>query len=327
MKVPALSIAVLSLCTFVPAQQDPPKPAASKPANDTKAQDPEVVREPTPQERIATLKGKIAKLRGELTALEDADKSGGVPARVKARVGSRQLKSQSFSDPNPPKAEPAQPAPVPVAKKAARLLGDAEKKGLAADVIFTVDGQSVTESEFKDAVAYLKSYPRAEDDDALKTQAVMELVRVKAAMAAFPETGQKARTKILAIQERLKSGGLDFGELATDTSDCPSKTRGGDLGYFGRVGMDFWFTRCAFSLEVGEVSDVIPTSFGYHLIKVTGKEKGDTGEHDRVRASHILTLYGDQTQLAQVSRQVNSGQTDLAFVSDDYRKYAPPAYK
>jgi len=323
MKATALSIAVFSLCAFGHAQanDEVPQRKADK-------QDPEVVREATPAERIAKLKAEIAKLQGELQALQRADEAGGIPARVKTLLGRRTLLSKSFSDPNPPKAStgPAPAAPMNM-KKVARLLGDAEKEGLAADVIFTVDGQAVTKSEFDGAVAYLKSYPRSsDDDDALRQQAVMELVRMKAAMAAFPETGQNAHTRILEIQQQL-AGDQDFADVAQSSSDCPSKARGGDLGYFGRVGMDFWFTKAAFSLDVGEVSKVIPTSFGYHLIKVTGKEKGESGDQDRVKASHILTLYGDQGQLAQVSRRANSGQADLAFVSDEYRKFAPAAYK
>ena len=152
--------------------------------------------------------------------------------------------------------------------------------------------------------------------------------RESAITPTVPATGEKAKARILEIQKKLKAGDIEFADLARESSDCPSKARGGDLDYFGRVGMDFWFTQSAYGLEVGEVSDVVESTFGYHLIKVTAVEEGDTRAQDRVRASHILALYTpNQMELRQITQRVNSGQADLAFVSDEYRAYTPPAFK
>ena len=65
-------------------------------------------------------------------------------------------------------------------------------------------------------------------------------------------------------------GGTDFAELAKAHSDCPSGQKGGDLGQFGRGQMVPEFETAAFGMEVGQVSDVVVTSFGYHLIQRTG---------------------------------------------------------
>jgi peptidyl-prolyl cis-trans isomerase C len=81
----------------------------------------------------------------------------------------------------------------------------------------------------------------------------------------------KARAKLEKIQKKLKKGG-DFAALAGESSDCPSKARGGDLGYFGRGQMVKPFEDAAFSLKKGEVSDIVETGFGYHLIKVIDKK-------------------------------------------------------
>jgi len=77
----------------------------------------------------------------------------------------------------------------------------------------------------------------------------------------------EARKKIEEVQQKLKDGG-DFAALATEYSEGPSATQGGDLGYFGRGQMVKPFEEAALALKPNEVSEVVETRFGYHLIKV-----------------------------------------------------------
>lgn len=83
----------------------------------------------------------------------------------------------------------------------------------------------------------------------------------------------KTEEEAKEIIEELKNG-RDFIELAKEKSTGPSGPDGGDLGYFGKGRMVPEFEKAAFALEPGEISDVVQTSFGYHVIKV--EDKRDT---------------------------------------------------
>ncbi|WP_343562771.1 peptidylprolyl isomerase [Kiloniella sp. b19] len=85
-------------------------------------------------------------------------------------------------------------------------------------------------------------------------------------------TASRSKEEAQSLIEELKgraAGGEDFGALAREFSDCPSGQEGGDLGHFGRGMMVPEFEEAAFSMNVGETSDVVETSFGYHLIHRT----------------------------------------------------------
>jgi len=80
----------------------------------------------------------------------------------------------------------------------------------------------------------------------------------------------KKQSEALAIQERLKQG-EKFAKLAKELSIDPgSAKRDGSLGYFGRGAMVKPFEEVAFKLQIGEVSDLVKSEFGYHIIKRIG---------------------------------------------------------
>jgi parvulin-like peptidyl-prolyl isomerase len=75
--------------------------------------------------------------------------------------------------------------------------------------------------------------------------------------------------KLLEVQAMLKKG-AKFEDLAKLYSECPSKKKGGDLGWFERNKMVKEFTDAVLKMKVGEISEPVKTQFGWHLIKRTG---------------------------------------------------------
>lgn len=100
-------------------------------------------------------------------------------------------------------------------------------------------------------------------------------ILVKVNPSASAEEKKKAKEKAEDILKKIK-GGQDFAKLASEFSDDPgSKMNGGDLGFFAKGRMIKPFEDAAFSLKPGEVSGVVETQFGFHIIKV--EERKDAG--------------------------------------------------
>ncbi len=89
------------------------------------------------------------------------------------------------------------------------------------------------------------------------------------ARSSATRSKDEAASQIADLKAQI-DGGADFAEIAREHSDCPSGAQGGDLGMFGRGQMVPEFETATFAMEVGEMSDVVETDFGYHLIQRTG---------------------------------------------------------
>jgi len=153
------------------------------------------------------------------------------------------------------------------------------KKGMVTEAFVVknfVDKTTVPEDKVK---AYYDSNPQFfKQPEKVKASHILIKVKPEASESEKAE----AMKKIEEAQKKLKKGD-DFAEVAKTSSEGPSASKGGDLGYFGRGQMVKPFEDTAFSLEPGKVSDVLKTQFGYHLIKVIDKKPETTIPFEAVK--------------------------------------------
>lgn len=133
---------------------------------------------------------------------------------------------------------------------------------------------------------------------------------------ATPEQREAARTKALALKTRLDAG-EDFAKIAAAESDGATALQGGDLDWRKSSNLPGVFAAAAPKLKIGEVSNVLDSAAGYHLVKLTAKRGG--GEAQSVvetRAQHILlqanAIRDEQATLAQardLEKRLKAGES------------------
>jgi len=127
-------------------------------------------------------------------------------------------------------------------------------------------------------------------------------ILIKAEEKAFPEEKQKAKEKIDALRARLMSG-EDFAKLAKENSEDGSAQNGGDLGYFRKGAMVKPFEDAAFGLEKDQISPVVETQFGYHIIKTIDKKAAHTLTYEEV-SKDIENFLMNKNKRDQVNKTV-----------------------
>jgi len=151
-------------------------------------------------------------------------------------------------------------------------------------------------------------------------------ILVKADKTASAEERAKAKTKAQALLDQLKKTPGAFAELAKKNSDDPGSTeRGGDLDFFGRGAMVKPFEDSAFALKPGELSGLVETDFGFHIIRLDAVRGGEKKSFESVRAEVESEV---KAQLAQRRYAEAAEQfTNLVYEQSDSLKPAADKLK
>jgi len=137
-------------------------------------------------------------------------------------------------------------------------------------------------------------------------------VLIKSSYDDAPQDTLIAYNKVKDIWMKAKAG-EDFMSLAKQFSEEPSaKQRGGDLGYFSAFALVYPFESMAYQTEVGQVSEIVRTSFGYHVIKVLDrrvKEGEVTAAHIMVGTENGKRTFDPEERINEINSLLKQGQT------------------
>jgi peptidyl-prolyl cis-trans isomerase C len=148
---------------------------------------------------------------------------------------------------------------------------------------------AATEAEAKDF--YDKNPDKFEQPESIRASHILLMVNEKADDA----TRKKTREKIESILKRARAG-EDFAKLAKENSQDGSAQQGGDLGFFRRGQMVPAFEQAAFALKPGEISDVVTTPYGFHIIKAAEKRAAQKIPYEQVKPRILEYLSGQKKQ-------------------------------
>jgi len=171
------------------------------------------------------------------------------------------------------------------------------KKGLGYQKIVEAQFEgkiNVTEEDAK------KFYDENKKRFETPKQARASHILIKTQPADSNEVKAEAKQKIEQLLKQIQDG-ADFAQLAKENSTCPSSEKGGDLDFFARGQMVPAFEKVAFELQPGQVSDVVETRFGYHIIKVTDRKEASLKSFDDAKDGIIKNL--ENNKKGEIAKQ------------------------
>jgi peptidyl-prolyl cis-trans isomerase C len=126
----------------------------------------------------------------------------------------------------------------------------------------------------------------AQNQERFTTPEKMQTSHILITVAKAATAGEKkvARQKADSLLSRVRAGD-EFEGLARENSGCPSAGKGGDLGFFGKGEMVPAFEQVAFGLEPGQLSDVVATDFGFHILKGGQRQPATAKSFEEIKTS------------------------------------------
>jgi peptidyl-prolyl cis-trans isomerase C len=174
-----------------------------------------------------------------------------------------------------------------------------------------LDKVSVTEEQAKNY--YEKHLAQFKIPEKARVRHIM----IKAEKSATDDVKKKARERAEEVLKKIKAG-EDFAKLAMDYSDDPgSKAKGGDLGFFEKGKMFKAFDEAAFKLNPGEVSDIVETAYGFHIIKMDEKKKEEIQPYESVK-DKVMTMAKDEIKAEKMKEYLSQvmKQADIKIFSE-----------
>jgi peptidyl-prolyl cis-trans isomerase C len=158
----------------------------------------------------------------------------------------------------------------------------------------------------------LKAYFNANRDHFDRVEVKVRHIVLRVGKNTTPVERAAAKEKLEALRAEIAAGKLDFAAAAKKHSHCPSAAVGGDLGYILRKGglMDEAFAKAAFALKTGELSGVVETEFGLHLIQVTDRKPGTPTTYDKA-VTDVLDTYSDDFRAELIAKLRKQGQIQI----------------
>ena len=188
-----------------------------------------------------------------------------------------------------------------------KLAEMAKERGVPMDQLMSMAG--LTEQRLRDQVrlktlaeketakekvdAFIKANPTCFNGTKVQASHIL----VTCAPTASTKDQKAAVAKLEKVAADIKAGTVTFEKAAEANSDCPSKAKGGDLGEFDFGSMVPTFAMKAFSMKIGDTSDIVRTQFGFHIIKVTKRtdaaEKPGPESEETAKNCMIASLQND----------------------------------
>lgn len=216
----------------------------------------------------------LARLNNKVITLKDFEnRIGKLPTRYQKVVNRRRLDYLNNLIDEELLFEEAKKRRIEDDKEIKELLFEAKKKILVSKLIDTEINKGVTVTE-EDIEGYYR----------LHQEEFVEPEKLRASHILLPTMDEAA-----SLLKELKSG-EDFAQLARQKSIDASKVNGGDIGYFTKGQMIPDFEEVCFKLKVGELSGIVKTSLGFHIIKLTDRLPSQRKSFEQVKEDIKNTL-------------------------------------
>lgn len=173
-------------------------------------------------------------------------------------------------------------------------------------------GKPVTDAEVATQLQNADFKKRVAQEFESKKESLAQQEEVRAAHILIKGDSPESLKKAAEIREKASKG--DFAQLARQFSeDEGSKVNGGDLGFFGRGRMVPEFDQAAFNLPIGQLSEIVKSQFGYHIIKVSERKsaaEAQLSQHEAKIAKTLISQDRMNEAVKQLEAQLKAGNGD-----------------